>query len=204
MERAVHISSINRENTGENRPDNFIIKFNPPLNLNPDMKHSLAIDRLTITYSWYNIRSDYKKIIQSNILTTGVNWYTITFKDGMYSYTDINDYLHQYMEQKNHHTTDSQGNKKFHMNINFILSTYRVLITFSDDKFQFDLRQTEFGELIGFEKKLITKTEYGTKLPNITNSIDVLNINTNALKDSIEMLSKSNTPKKVTFDEATI
>ena len=60
MERAIHISSINRENTGENRPDNFLIKFNPPLNLNPDMKHSLAIDRLTMTYSWYNIRSSYK------------------------------------------------------------------------------------------------------------------------------------------------
>ena len=47
------------------------------------------------------------------------------------------------------------------------------------------MRGTNFGELIGFEKKLITKTEYGTKLPNITNSIDVLNINTNAIKDSI-------------------
>ena len=89
------------------------------------------------------------------------------------------------MEQKNHHTTDSQGNKKFHINISFVLSTYRVLIAFSDDKFQLDLRQTNFGELIGFEKKLITKTEYGTKLPNITNSIVVLNINTNAIKDSI-------------------
>ena len=43
------------------------------------------------------------------------------------------------------------------MNISFILSTYRVLITFSDDKFQLDLRETNFGELIGFEKKLITK-----------------------------------------------
>ena len=60
-----------------------------------------------------------------------------------------------------------------------------MLITFSDDKFHFDLRGTEFGELIGFENKLITETEYGTKLPNITNSIDVLNINTNAIKDSI-------------------
>ena len=148
------------------------------------MKHSLAIDRLTMTYSWYNIRSDYKnnKIKYTN--DRGVNWYTITFKDGMYSYIDINDYLHQYMEQKNQHTTDSRGNKKFHININFVLSPYRVLIAFSDDKFHLDLRQTNFGELIAFEKKL-KKTEYGTKLPNITNSIDVLNINTNAIKDSI-------------------
>ena len=61
------------------------------------------------------------------------------------------------MEQKNHHSTDQRGNKVFHININFILSTYRVLITFSDDKFQLDLRGTDFGDLIGFEKKLITK-----------------------------------------------
>ena len=181
MERAIHISSINREKTGENRPDNFLIKFNPPLNLNPEMKHSLAIDRSTMTYSWYNIRSSYKNNTIKYTNDQGVNWFTITFKDGMYSYTDINDYLQQYMEQKNHHSTDQRGNKVFDINISFILSTYRVLITFSDDKFQLDLRGTNFG----FEKKLITKTEYGTKLPNITNSIDVLNINTNAIKDSI-------------------
>ena len=65
-----------------------------------------------------------------------------------------------------------------------MLSTYRVLITLDGD-YQLDLRGTEFGDLIGFEKKLITKTEYGTKLPNITNSIDVLNINTSAITDSI-------------------
>ena len=51
MERAIHISSINREKTGENRPDNFLIKFKPSLKLDSEMKHSLAIDRLTMTYS---------------------------------------------------------------------------------------------------------------------------------------------------------
>ena len=94
MERAIHISSINREKTGENRPDNFLIKFDP------EMKHSLAIDRLTMTYSWYNIRSSYKNNTIKYTNDRGVNWYTITFKDGMYSYNDINDYFRQYMEQK--------------------------------------------------------------------------------------------------------
>ena len=120
MERAIHISSINREKIGQNRPDNFIIKFNPPLNLDPNMEHSLAIDRLTITYSWYNIGSDYN-----------------------------------------------------------------------------------FGELIGSEKKLVTKTEYGTKLPNITNSIDVLNINTNAIKDSIVDGINTNTIAVIPTDNLT-
>ena len=194
MERAIHISSIKREKTGENRPS---------LKLNPEKKHSLAIDRLTMTYSWYNIRSSYNnnKIKYSNY--RGANWNTITFKDGMYSYTDINDYLHQYMERQNLHTTDQQGSKVFHININFVLSTYRVLISFSDNKFQLDLRGTDFGSLIGFEKKLITKTEYGTKLPNITNSIDVLNINTTAISDSIVDGINTNTIAMIPSDNLT-
>ena len=89
------------------------------------------------------------------------------------------------------------------MNISFILSTYRVLLTFSDDKFQLDLRETNFGELIGFEKKLITETEYGTKLPNITNSIDVLNNNTNAIKDSIVDGINTNTIAMIPTDNLT-
>ena len=156
-----------------------------------------------MTYSWYNIRSSYKNNTITYTNDRGVNWNTVTFKDGMYSYTDINEYLRQYMEQYNHHSTDSQGNKIFHININFILSTYRVLITFSDAKFQLDWRGTEFGELIGFEKKLITKTEYGTKLPNITNSVDVLNINTNAIKDSIVDGVNTNTIAMIPTDNLT-
>ena len=203
MERAIHISSINGVKTGENRPDNFLIKFNPPLKLDAEMKYSLAIDRLTMTYSWYNIRSNYKNNTIKYTNDRGANWNTVVFKDGMYSYTDINDYLRQYTELKNHHTTDQQGNKVFHININFILSTYRVLISFSDDKFQLDLGGTDFGELIGFEKKLVTKTEYGTKLPNITNSIDVLNINTNATKDSIVDGEYTNTLAVIPTDNLT-
>ena len=44
-----------------------------------------------MTYSWYNIRSDYKnkKIKYTH---DGSTWQTITFTDGMYFYSDINDY----------------------------------------------------------------------------------------------------------------
>ena len=180
-----------------------MVKFNPPLKLDPIKKHSLLIDRLTMTYSWYNIKSSYKNNTIKYTNDRGANWNTVTFKDGMYCYTDINDYLHQYMEKQNHHKTNQQGIKVFHININFILSTYRVLISFSDTQYQLDLRGTEFGELIGFEKKLITKTEYGTKLPNITNSIDVLNINTDAIKDSIVDGVNTNTLAMIPTDNLT-
>ena len=78
------------------------------------------------------------------------------------------------MAQKSHHSTDSKGQKTYSINLTFILTTYRVLISLNGD-YQLDLRGTEFGGLVGFEKKLVTKTKYGTKLPNITHSIDSLN-----------------------------
>lgn len=180
---AIHISSIKREKLGENKPHDFIIKFNPSLDLKSDLKHYLALDRLSMTNSWYNIRSSYKNNT-IKYTTDGTNWETITFTDGMYSYSDINDYIQGYMEQKNHHETDSKGEKTYSINLTFFLSTYRVLITL-EGQFQVDLRGTNFADLIGFEKKLVTSTEYGTKLPNITNSVDSLNINTTAIKDSV-------------------
>ena len=144
-ERAIHISSFNREKRGTSKPGDFTIKFNPSLKLDPDKKHQLALDRLSMTYSWYNIRSDYEN---NKIKYThdGSTWQTITFVDGMYSYSDINDYIHQYMDQKNHHSTGSSGKKKYSINLTFILSTYRVLISL-DGNYQLDLR-TRYVERI--------------------------------------------------------
>lgn len=93
-ERSIRISSIDREKIGTSWPDDFIIKFNPPLKLDPEMEHEFALDRLSMTYSWYNIRSDYKNNAIRYTHNKGVNWETITFVDGAYSYSDINDYIH--------------------------------------------------------------------------------------------------------------
>ena len=171
------------------------------MKLAPEFKHFLALDRLSMTYSWYNIRSSYSnnKIKYTN---DGTNWHTITFSDGMYSYSDINDYIHQYMDQKSHHTTDSKGKKNYSINLTFILSTYRVLVSL-EGSYQLDLRGTDFGDLIGFEKKLVTKTEYGTRLPNITKSIDSLNLNVSAIKDSVVNGVNTNTIAVIPTDNLT-
>ena len=200
-ESAIHISSVKREKIGVNKPHDFLVKFNPPLKLDPQFKHFLALDRLSMTYSWYNIRSSYDN---NTIKYThdGTTWQTITFTDGMYSYQDIEDFIHQYMDKKSHHTTDSKGAKKYSINLTFILSTYRILIELDGD-YQLDLRGTDFGDLIGFEKKLVTKTEYGTRLPNITKSIDSLNINIDAIKDSVVNGVNTNTIAVIPTDNLT-
>ena len=49
MERAIHISSINREKTGENRPDNSLIKFKPSLKLDPNITNSIDVLNINTT-----------------------------------------------------------------------------------------------------------------------------------------------------------
>ena len=56
---------------------------------------------------------------------------------------------------------------------------------------------------LDLEKKLVKKTEYGTKLPNITNSIDVLNINTSVITDSIVNGINTNTIAVIPTDNLT-
>ena len=186
-ERAIHISSVNRVKERKSKAEDFVIKFNPVLKLSDDMRHELAVDRISMTYSWHNINSKYKNNTIKYSTDSGQSWETVTFVDGMYSYSDINDYLHQYMDQKNYKT---EG--EYNINLTFVLSSYRVIIDMANN-YQLDLRNTNFGELIGFEQKLISQTEYGSMLPNITNSIDIIHINTDAITDSIVNGINSNT-----------
>ena len=97
----------------------------------------------------------------------------------MYSYDDLNDYVHQSIKKEGDKSAEN-----FSISLTFVLSSYRVVIEISNN-FQLDLRNSNFGDLIGFEKKGVTQTEYSSKLPNITNSIDVININCDIITDSI-------------------
>ena len=133
-----------------------------------------------MTYSWHNIREDYQNKTVKYSHNKGVTWNIVTFPDGMYSYSDLNDYLHQVM--KNHSHVKSDGT--FDINILFILSTYKVVVEVSND-YQLDLSDSKFGDLIGFDKKIVKSTEHGTRLPNITNSIDILYVNSDIVTDSI-------------------
>ena len=136
------------------------------------MTHELPLDKVTLTYSWHNISDQYQnnKIKYSN--DGGNSWETVKFIDGMYTYLDLNDYLHQYMKKKGHKTTDTKKDDVYYINLTFVLSTYKNLIQI-DNNCQLDLRNSEFGDLVGFTEKIVEKTEYGDgNLPNITNSTD--------------------------------
>ena len=48
-----------RKQNPNNKPGNFTVKFIPELILDENMQHYLALDHLSMTASWYNIRPEY-------------------------------------------------------------------------------------------------------------------------------------------------
>ena len=53
-----------------------------------------------MTYSWHNVSNQYKNNKIKYSTDNGNTWQTINFVDGMHSYSDINDYMHQYNHEK--------------------------------------------------------------------------------------------------------
>ena len=62
-----------------------------------------------MTYSWHNISDQYKNNTIKYSTDGGTSWETVTFVDGMYTYSDLNDYIHKYMDKKGHKNTDKNG-----------------------------------------------------------------------------------------------
>ena len=64
------------------------------------MTRELALDKVTMTYSWHNISEQYKNKTIKYSPDGGTSWETVNFIDGMYTYSDLHDYVHQYMKKK--------------------------------------------------------------------------------------------------------
>ena len=202
QERAIHISSVKTQKIGQNKAEDFIIKFDPVLKLQNDMTHEIALDNVTMTYSWHNISDQYQNNEIKYSPDGGTSWEIVKFTDGMYTYSDLDDYLHRKMKENHHKTTDANKDDVYYINIIFQLSTYTIVIEI-DNNYQLDLRNSKFGELIGFTEKIVTKTEYGSILPNITNSIDMIYINTDAITNSILNGVNTNTLAVIPTDNLT-
>ena len=198
MERALHISSINREKIGKSTPEDFVIKFDPVMHLSNDMNHELAVDRVSMTYSWHNINTEYGNNNIKYSKDNGSTWKKITFVDGMYSYDDISDYINQVITDHD----DQPSNNRVGIKIYFVLTSYRVVVELGN-QWQLDIRNSNFGELIGFEPIIIKNTSYSSKLPNITNSVDSIHINSDIITDSITDGRYSNTLVVISTDNLT-
>ena len=156
VDRALVFKSVDaRKQNPQNKPGKFTVKFIPELFLENNKQHFLALDHLSMTASWHNIRPEYKnnKLVVSK--DGGKKWETITLA-GIFDYDDINEFLHKSIGK----TGDEYG-----ISVLFDLTTFKVFIQLANG-FQIDFTKSgNFNDLLGFEKKILSSSEYGKKLP---------------------------------------
>ena len=176
---------------GKSKSHDFTVRFNPGLNLDKNKDYYLALDSITMAYSWYNVSSDYNNNTLKYSQDSGKTWHTITLPNGNFSYQELNSYIQSEIT--------SNGHTKDGISIKFVSSLFKVLLTMKSG-FQVDLKTGDFGKLLGFEKKIYTATQYSPKLPDITRSVDNVFIHTNIISDSVVSSNKSDVLYRFSVD----
>ena len=142
-----------------------------------------------MTYSWHNISKEYKNnIIKFGVLSQkndsfDITYYSIEFPSTSFTYEDINEYIEEILK------INSKDKDAFKLEFDFGRFKFRLTIKAG---YVLDLKNSTFCELIGFEDKLYGFTDnledffqWGTKTPNITNSVDTIYIHCDLLSNSL-------------------
>ena len=180
MQKPLFISSKMTGSIGESH--DFTINFNPDLEFFNENVY-VALDSVSTEYGWYNIRGDqYENNIfyyTNDTTTNPINWTPITFKDGIYTYDQLNEIIRdQIVKDSKAHSSDNPG-----INFKMDYSISRVYIELATN-FGIDFTKNNFRKLLGFESKILKISSYGDLVPDITNSIDDIQIRTSILNES--------------------
>ena len=167
MEREIVLSSYMVKNQGNNKPGNFTTKFNRPIILDSNMQYVIGLNRIiNMSFTWFNANPNYGNQLIKYSSDGGSTYKDITFPEGVWNYTDFNTYIKNITK-----TCD-----KYPITLEFDNTTFRVTITLADN-YRFDLTKSNFNELIGFDKKVLTNNRnIGPRMPNLSQDTDILNI----------------------------
>ena len=104
----------------------------------------------------------------------------IEFSNGCYDYTELSDYIKETLIAND----DLEPDQASPITIEFDLTSFKCFVSIIKP-FALDLRGSKFGTLIGFEPTVIRQSQYGTDIPNITNSLDTLYIHCDLVANSV-------------------
>ena len=168
------INSVN--GIADSEPHNFIIKATPPIEIDSNKDYYLALDSISMSYSWYNVSLKYNNNILRYSHNSGKTMTTITLPAGNYSYDKMNLFIQRELKA-NGHTEDG-------ITLSYIPSLFKVHLSLKSG-FQLDTTMGDFGELIGFENKVYTSSTYSPNLPNITRGVNNIFIHTDIISGSV-------------------
>ena len=115
---------MNTGNRKTNEPHKFVLNLSQRLDLRSSNKH-VALQNLSIYYTWKNIRKQYKN---NKLKIIAPIWNDESeLPDGLYSVSDIQDYIEHIIEKHETLTT----NPPIHVYINRI--NYRLVFRIKDE-----------------------------------------------------------------------
>ena len=156
-----------------------------------------------MSYSWYSIDAAYDNNKIRWKKKTEKDWKTLTFKNGMYGYKDINRFIQNHIGR----VVPQDDKSAFIFNLYFDMTVYRIVILIHDD-YEFDLSLGSFADLIGYEKETLSGDSVGRKLPDITRGVDwvfihcdlICRVSNNIPSDVIYSFSTSNLQVSYPFE----
>ena len=98
---------------------------------------------------------------------------------GVWNYVDFNNFL------KDKTKTGTASNPTYPISLEFDDTIFRTIITLATN-YRLDLTQSDFNELIGFNKKILTSSEnVGDYIPNLSQDREILNIHSDLISESL-------------------
>ena len=180
MDRQLILSSHSVKSVDGNKPSDFTIKYINPIILNPNRQYEIGLDRIiSMSFTWFNVTRELnnQKIRYSS--DSGTNWTELIFNPGVWNYVDFNNFL------KDNTKTGTANNPSYPISLKFDDTIFRTIVTLAQN-YQIDLTQSDFNDLIGFNKKILTNAEnVGDYIPNLSQDREILNIHSDLISESL-------------------
>ena len=180
MEREIVLSSYSVKNQGNNKPENFITRFSRPIVLDSNYEYEIGLNRIiNMSFTWFNVNPDYGNQLIKYSSDNGSKFNNITFPQGVWNYTDFNEYIKEITK------TGDNDDPVYPITLEFDSTTFRVTIELGNN-YQIDLSQSNFNELVGFDKKILKDAvNIGQRVPNLSQDTDILNVHCDLVNSSL-------------------
>ena len=180
MNRQLVLSSHSVKDINRNKPSDFTIKYSNPIILNPNRQYEIGLDRIiSMSFTWFDVTRELNNQKIRYSTDSGANWTEIIFNPGVWNYVDFDNLI------KERTKTGTSSNSQYPITLEFDDTIFRTIITLASN-YRLDLTQSDFNDLIGFNKKILTSSEnVGDFIPNLSQDREILNIHCDLISDSL-------------------
>ena len=180
MEREIVLSSYSVKNQSNNRPENFITRFNKPITLDSNYEYEIGLNRIiNMSFTWFNVNPSYGNQLIKYSSDDGSTFHDITFPSGVWNYSEFDEHIKEITMK------GTINNPIYPISLEFNSTTFRVTVTLATN-YQLDLTHSNFNDLIGFDKKVLKdEVNIGIRVPNLSQDTDILNIHCDLVNTSL-------------------